>query len=90
MDDPLVSIIIPNKDSCRCSALPRVHRGQEHLPLYEVIVVENNSTDPETFAYYETLADLPTVRVIRYEGPSTSPPSATSAPGRPRASTCSS
>jgi GT2 family glycosyltransferase len=54
---PLVSIIIPNKDSidlldaCVTSILDK-----SSWPNYEVIVIENNSSEPETFAYYEQLA----------------------------------
>lgn len=50
--NPLVSIIIPNKDEAetldRC--LSSVFRST--YPNYEVIIVENNSQNPETFAYY--------------------------------------
>ncbi len=55
-DYPLVSIVIPNKDArtvlatCIDSILERTT-----WPNYEIVVVENNSTDPETFEYYEQL-----------------------------------
>ena len=53
-DPPKVSIVIPNKD-----AVPVLHRCLMSLTKlttfrnYEVIVVENNSTDPTTFEYYK-------------------------------------
>ena len=34
---------------------------------YEIIIVENNSTSEETFAYYEELKKDPKIRVIRWE-----------------------
>ena len=35
---------------------------------YEIIIVENNSTDEETFSYYETLEKHPAIKVVKYEG----------------------
>ena len=35
---------------------------------FEIIIIENNSTQPETFDYYKTLEGAPQVRVIRWEG----------------------
>ena len=52
--DPKVSILIPNKDhtddleKCLHSIWSKTEWDN-----YEVIVIENNSTDPATFAYYE-------------------------------------
>ena len=52
--DPKVSILIPNKDhtddleKCLHSIWSKTESDS-----YEVIVIENNSTDPATFAYYE-------------------------------------
>ena len=52
--DPKVSILIPNKDhtddleKCLQSIWKKTTWDN-----YEVIVIENNSTDPATFAYYE-------------------------------------
>lgn len=67
--DPLVSVIIPNKDHTR--DLDRTLRSVlacTEYPKLEWIIVENNSTEPETFAYYEKLqAEFPNVRVITWE-----------------------
>ena len=67
---PLVSVLIPNKDHTddleRCLSSLYAKAGYDH---FEVLVLENNSTDPATFAYYETLpARYPRCRVERYEG----------------------
>ncbi len=68
--EPLVSIIIPNKDSVpvlrRCLESIFAKSTYHH---FEIIIVENNSTEPETFAFYGALEGMEQVRVIRYEGP---------------------
>ncbi len=66
---PLVSVIIPNKDHIRdldqCIR-PMMTRGT--YKNLEFVVVENNSTDPETFSYYEKIQkEFPNVRVVRWE-----------------------
>ena len=56
--NPKVSIIIPNKDhiddleKCINSII-----NKERYENYEIIIVENNSKDPETFAYYKKLEE---------------------------------
>ena len=67
---PLVSVIIPNKDHAgdlaRCLESVYAKAG---YPRFEVIVVENNSTDPATFAYYETAKrQFAGLRVETYRG----------------------
>ena len=67
---PLVSVIIPNKDHAgdlaRCLESLYAKAG---YPRFEVIVVENNSTDPATFAYYETAKrQFAGLRVETYRG----------------------
>lgn len=69
--NPVVSIIIPNKDHTddlnRCieSVL------MQNYVNYEIIVVENNSTDKETFEYYRKMSEkLPgRIRLISYNKP---------------------
>jgi len=73
-DEPLVSVIIPNKDhiedleKCISSVIER----SEYRRL-EFIVVENNSTDEATFAYYKELEarsgknDGIVIKVVRWE-----------------------
>ena len=69
--EPLVSVIIPTKDHpellgpCVDSLLEKA--GWDRL---EVLLVENNSCDPATFAFYdELLARDPRIRLLRYDGP---------------------
>ena len=67
---PLVSILIPNKDhaddleKCLHSIYARTNYDN-----YEVLVIENNSTDPATFDYYKTLPQrYEGCRVVTYRG----------------------
>ena len=65
---PMISIIIPNKDHrddlkrCVDSIL-----NKSTYENYEILIVENNSTETETFADYKMLENQPKVRVITYE-----------------------
>lgn len=66
---PLVSVIIPNKDHTadldNCIR-PLLTKGT--WKELEIIVVENNSTEPETFPYYEKIQkEFPNVHVVRWE-----------------------
>ena len=65
-EHPLVSIVIPNKDMT--DVLDRCLSSIEEkttYPNYEVIVVENNSDQEATFAYYEEAQRRwPNVRVV--------------------------
>ena len=69
LDKPLISILIPNKDevavlrNCLNSILKKTT-----YPNYEILVIENNSTSPATFRYYESLRETaPRVRVVPYK-----------------------
>ena len=66
--EPLVSILIPNKD--HVEDLEKCIRSLEEVDDYphkEYLIVENNSTNPETFAFYERLErENPRARVLRY------------------------
>lgn len=63
--DPLISIIIPNKDhiddldKCLQSVFTR-----STYKNYEIIIVENNSEWPETFEYYKKLENNERCRVV--------------------------
>lgn len=68
---PLVSVLIPNKDHTddlrRCLDSLVQKAGYENL---ELLVVENNSAQPETFAFYEKeLPQYPNCRLLTYKGP---------------------
>ena len=67
---PLVSVLIPNKDHTadldRCLTSLYQNAGYDN---FEVLVIENNSTDPATEAYYQTLPGrFDRCRVVRYQG----------------------
>lgn len=69
LQKPLVSLLIPSKDSMtvlrRC--VESILQRTTYTP-YEILILENNSEQEETFAYYDTLDDA-RVRVLRWEGP---------------------
>ena len=67
--EPLVSVIIPNKDHVSDLKTCLESLFQQSYTNIEVIIVENNSTEPETFEYYEELAADSRIRVVRYEHP---------------------
>ena len=68
--DPLISIIIPNKD--HIEDLKRCIASVENKSTYqnfEFVIVENNSTDEETFRFYEELQRTDKrVRIVHWEG----------------------
>lgn len=65
--EPLVSVIIPNKDekealeSCIQSVLAADYKN------VEILIVENNSEKQETFDYYRSLAGNPKIRLLRWK-----------------------
>ena len=67
--DPLVSVIIPNKDhSADLDLCMRSLIEKSTYKNLEFIVVENNSTDPATFAYYEKIQkEFEFVHVVTWE-----------------------
>ncbi|HIX28609.1 MAG TPA: glycosyltransferase family 2 protein [Candidatus Blautia stercoravium] len=66
--EPLVSIIIPNKDAkedlekCICSILEK-----SSYTNYEILIVENNSTGEEIFSYYKKLSEDSRIRLLRWK-----------------------
>lgn len=67
--NPLISVIIPSKD--HHTDLDLCIRSVADRGTYknvEFVVIENNSTEPETFAYYESIQkECSNVRVVRWE-----------------------
>lgn len=65
---PLVSIIIPNKDhiedlsNCIDSILQKTTYSS-----YEIIIVENNSQEKETFDYYNVLKQKECIKIVTFE-----------------------
>ena len=66
--EPLVTIIIPNKDHADTLKACLDSLGQASYQNFEVLIVENNSTESETEAFYKTLDGDPRIRILRYEG----------------------
>ena len=67
--NPLVSIIIPNCDHMptlrKCvNSIMRLSTWQN----YEIVIIENNSCERETFDYYESLKSCDKIRVVKWEG----------------------
>jgi O-antigen biosynthesis protein len=64
-----VSIIIPTKDkkellrACLHSIFDKTT-----YPDYEIIIVDNGSTEPDTLAYYEHLKNEPRIKFLKYLG----------------------
>lgn len=65
----LVSILIPNKDhvndlkKCIDSIISRTT-----YPDWEIVVIENNSTETQTFQYYEVIKHDARIRVVEWDG----------------------
>ena len=67
INTPKISIIIPNKDT-----LPYLKKCINSIlsvstyPNYEIIIVENNSKNKETFDYYKYLSDDKRINIITW------------------------
>lgn len=66
--EPLVSIIIPNKDQSEAlkKCLDSIQEKTSYRN-YEIIIVENNSEEPETFAFYKKIAGEK-IKIVTWEG----------------------
>ena len=64
--EPLISIIIPNKDSVKYLKRAINSILKSTYKNYEIIIVENNSTKKSTFKYYEKIKSF--AKIIKYEG----------------------
>lgn len=67
---PRITVMIPNKDHTddldRCLTSLYKNAGYDN---FEVLVIENNSTDPETERYYAQIPQkFANCRVVRYQG----------------------
>ena len=67
---PLITVMIPNKDHTddldRCLSSLYKNAGYDN---FEVLIIENNSTDPETERYYAQIPQkFANCRVVRYQG----------------------
>ncbi|WP_269505367.1 glycosyltransferase family 2 protein [Burkholderia sp. IMCC1007] len=67
---PLVSIVIPTRDQlghlrrCISSVLEKTRYGP-----YEILVVDNQSIEPDTLAYLQSLEQVANVRVLPFDEP---------------------
>jgi GT2 family glycosyltransferase len=67
---PRVSLIIPTRDRAALlkAAVESILQRTDY-PDYEIVVVDNQSTEPEALAYLAALEVRPRVRVLRYDQP---------------------
>jgi O-antigen biosynthesis protein len=69
-EKPLVSIVIPSRDKvellsrCVSSLLENTD-----YPAYEILIVDNQSVEPETHSCYSRLLDTGHVRILDFPGP---------------------
>nr|ANF28855.1 bifunctional glycosyltransferase methyltansferase [Franconibacter pulveris] len=70
INKPLVSIIIPTRDNynvlSRC--IDSLLKGTKY-DNYEIIILDNGSTSPETLSYLEQLSKLDKIKTIRHDHP---------------------
>ncbi len=67
---PAVSLIIPTKD--RVHLIERCVRSileTTDYPDFEIVIVDNGSTDPDSLAFLDSISRRNDVRVLRVEGP---------------------
>lgn len=67
---PKVSIIIPTRDKIKILkvCIDSIQKCSSYQN-YEILVIDNNSTEPETLRYFEKLGKEPNIRVIKYSCP---------------------
>lgn len=65
--EPLISIIIPNKDSFKYlkTAIESIEKST--YKNYEIIIVENNSEKKNIFRYYDIIQKNPKIKVVYYK-----------------------
>lgn len=64
---PLVSVIIPNKDEKETlQTCMESLKSNTDYQNFEIIIVENNSTTEEIFQYYKELSRDPRIRLLRW------------------------
>jgi GT2 family glycosyltransferase len=67
---PRVSIVVPTRDRVQLlrTCIDSL-RARTTYPDYELVVVDNQSTDPETLEYLDALRQQEWSRVLRYDAP---------------------
>jgi glycosyltransferase involved in cell wall biosynthesis len=67
---PLVSLIIPTRDRIALlRGCVESIRSRTTYPNYEIIIADNESTDPEILDYFRSLKSQDNIRILRHEGP---------------------
>ncbi|WP_231519140.1 glycosyltransferase family 2 protein [Alteromonas stellipolaris] len=68
--EPLVSLVIPTKNAWQLvKACIDSIREKTIYKNYEILLIDNGSDEEASIRYFETLAELPEVRVLNYPGP---------------------
>ena len=69
-DQPLVSLIIPTRNGYAITkqAIDSI-LNKTTYQNYEILLVDNNSDDPQALAYFEEVARHPKVKLLRYPHP---------------------
>ncbi|WP_253452726.1 glycosyltransferase [Neisseria perflava] len=69
-EQPLVSLIIPTRNGYAITkqAIDSILDKTEYQN-YEILLVDNNSDDPQTLAYFDEIAKHPKVTLLRYPQP---------------------
>jgi GT2 family glycosyltransferase/SAM-dependent methyltransferase len=65
---PLVSVIIPNRDNALVLDQCLRSLAASTYAHHEVVVVENNSQNAETFGYYTRIQKQPNIKVVTWQG----------------------
>lgn len=66
-DNPLVSIIIPNKDHVEdLDKCVESIKAKTDYDNYEIVIVENNSKSLDTFVHYKKYENSPNIRVVNW------------------------
>lgn len=65
--NPLISIIIPNKDSIKYLKRAINSILQSNYQNFEIIIVENNSKNKKTFKYYDKISKNDKIKIISYK-----------------------
>ena len=87
--EPLVSILIPNRDQRETlKNCIRSIREKSTYRNYEILIIENNSREAETFSYYRQLEQEERIRILKWEHPFNIQRSTITRPGRQGASIC--
>jgi GT2 family glycosyltransferase len=66
---PLVSILIPNRDQAQLLGRCMESLAQSSYANYEVLILENGSSQEDTFAYYRQLTQAVPARILTWSRP---------------------